>query len=33
MFVDTEDSLVNAIYALICCNIFIGGLWLFGVGL
>jgi len=31
MFVNTEDRLLNLIYALICCNVLIGALWAFGV--
>ncbi len=31
MFVDTEDRLLNVIYALLCCNALIGGLWLLGI--
>jgi len=31
MFANTEDRLLNFIYALLCCNVFIGGLYLTGI--
>ncbi len=31
MFVDMEDFLINTVYALLCCNVVIGGMWMFGV--
>ena len=31
MFANTEDRLLNFIYALACCNVFMGGLWLLGI--
>lgn len=29
---EVEYQLVNFIFALVCVNIFVGGMWLFGVG-
>ncbi len=31
MFSNTEDRLLNFIYAQVCCIVFIGGLWAFGI--
>ena len=31
MFANTEDRLVIFIFALVCCIVFIGGLWALGV--
>ena len=31
MFANTEDRLLNFIYALVCCIMFIGGMWALGV--
>ncbi len=31
MFANTEDRLLNFIYALLSCNIFLGGLYALGI--
>ena len=28
---EQEYQLLNFIYALVCCNVFIGGLWMLGI--